>query len=315
MSGEPQVRVLARAKINLHLSVEGLRPDGYHDLEMVMQTVDLFDELTMTPAAETTVTFRWMEGVRGETVHRPDLVEGAVRAYGRRAATVGGWPWTGAGGATVEVRKRIPLASGMAGGSADAAAALLGMDALAGGRLSPELPGMAASIGSDVPFALVGGTCVARGRGEVLEPLPSPARLWWVLGISAFGIGTPGVFRRHDEQGPADGPSRAGIDDLLAALAAGEPEAIAARLRNDLAAAARAVEPRLEELERTMRAAAVLGSVVTGSGPTVAGLCRDEAHAREAAARVRGAFDRVEVVVSTPAGAEVLGSGPTGPTH
>lgn len=293
MNGAPAVRVLARAKINLYLSVEGLRPDGYHDLEMVMQAIDLVDDLTMTPAGETAVVFGWTEGLRGEEPPRPDLVERAVETYRRRA---------GGEGAKVNVLKRIPLSSGMAGGSADAAAALVGMDALAGGGLASELPGMAAALGSDVPFALAGGTCLAGGRGERLEPVACAGPLWWVLGISDFGIATPEVFRRHDLLGPAE---RGPLDALIAALAAGEPERIAELLFNDLARAARDLEPRLGPIEEAMRASGVLGSVVSGSGPTVVGLCRDEAHARAAAARARGSFDRVEVAASARAGAEV----------
>jgi 4-diphosphocytidyl-2-C-methyl-D-erythritol kinase len=308
--GGRTVRVLGRAKINLSLSLRGLRPDGYHDLEMVMQAVDLADELTMTPAPAAAVMFRWFDGLAGEEPTRPDLVERAVEEYRRR---------TGGAGARVEVRKRIPLASGMAGGSADAAAALVGMDTLNGGQLASELPQMAAALGSDVPFALAGGTCVARGRGERLEPVPCPTSLWWVLGISRVGISTPEVFRRYDvlASGRADGPlmpeaERWSHGALLAALASGEPRDIAALLRNDLVPAARDVEPDLGRLEEAMRAAGVLGAVVSGSGPTVAGLCRDEAHAREVAARAGAAFDRVEVVASARSGAEVLACPPGG---
>ena len=295
--GGPAVRVMGRAKVNLFLSVVGLRRDGYHDLEMVMQAVDLADELTMTAASETEVAFRWADGLCREEPTRPDLVERAVGEYRRRA---------GRAGASIEVLKRIPLASGMAGGSADAAAALLGMDALAGGGLAPELPEMAEALGSDVPFALAGGTCVARGRGERLEPVSCPARLWWVLGVSAFGIGTPEVFRRYDALQPGTVSGRGQPDELLAALAAGRPEDIAPLLFNALAPAACDVEPRLRRLEEAMREAGVLGAVLSGSGPTVAGLCRDEAHARDVAARAGALFDRVEVVASARAGAEVV---------
>src|SRR4051812_31744018 len=142
--GGASVRVVGRAKVNLLLSVAGIRPDGYHDLEMVMQTVELADELTMTrlstgpgDSSGTSVTFRWADGLRGEAPPRPDLVERAVERYRRRAEEVSGDSVAGPGrevsvaaqpgGVRVGVLKRIPLASGMAGGSADAAAALLGM--------------------------------------------------------------------------------------------------------------------------------------------------------------------------------------------
>jgi 4-diphosphocytidyl-2-C-methyl-D-erythritol kinase len=288
------VRVLGRAKINLYLSVEGLRADGYHDLEMVMQAVDLCDELTLSPAPGTEVAIRWAPGLQGADPQRPDLVQRAVEAYRGRS---------GGDGARVDVLKRIPLASGMAGGSADAAAALAGMDALSGGALTSRLPELALELGSDVPFALAGGTCLATGRGERLEPVPCPASLWWVLGISEFGIGTPDVFRRYDELGPGQ-PGR--LDELLRALASGDPGDVAPLLYNDLARAARALEPRLAPLQEAMTQAGALGAVVSGSGPTVAGLCRDEAHAEEVGARAASAFKRVEVVRSASSGAEVL---------
>jgi 4-diphosphocytidyl-2-C-methyl-D-erythritol kinase len=287
------VRAVGRAKVNLYLSVEGLRPDGYHELAMVMQALELCDELTLTAAPRTDVVFRWPAGLRGADPERPDLVERAVEAHRARSRGPG---------ARVEVRKRIPLASGMAGGSADAAAALVGMEALTGGALGPALPSLALELGSDVPFALTGGTCLASGRGERLERVPCPSPLWWVVGMAGFGIATPAVFRRYDTLSPG---RPGGLAELLGALAAGDPGAIAPLLHNDLARAARALEPRLAGLEDAMRSAGALGVVVSGSGPTVAGLCRDAAHAAEVGGRAAAGFDRVEVVASASAGAEL----------
>jgi 4-diphosphocytidyl-2-C-methyl-D-erythritol kinase len=292
------VEVLGRAKVNLLLAVGARRPDGYHEVTSVMQSVDLADTLVLRPAAATAVTFLPGPGFRGELPERPDLVAAALDLYRAELPE--------AGPVAAEVAKSIPLAAGLAGGSADAAAALLGADALRGGGTSRiRLEAMCRQLGSDVPFALRGGTALAGGRGERLFPLSSPHRLWWVLGLPGFPLRTAEVYERHDELSAASDTSPARAGGLIRALAAGHPRAIAAELRNDLEPAALAQAPPLTGLKDALLRAGAAGVVLSGSGPTLAALCRDEAHAEEVAARVEADFARVEVAPSADAGAEV----------
>lgn len=291
------VEVLGRAKVNLSLKVRGRRPDGYHQVTTVMQSLELADRLTMrrSPAISVHFTPGGPDGGTADPPRRPDLVEKALGIFNQ---THGGTQ-----GAAVEVVKHIPLQSGMGGGSADAAAALLGIAALTGDRLSTEqLMEMAIQLGSDVPFALTGGTAVATGRGELLAPLESPVT-WWVLGISTAGLATPGVYERFDEVGGIEGPNPSA---LAGALEDGDLEELGGLLVNDLEPAAFDLMPGLRERKEAMTSAGVLGAVMSGSGPTVAGLCEDPSRAATAAERLDGVFERVEVTSSATRGAEVV---------
>ncbi|MGH2767570.1 MAG: 4-(cytidine 5'-diphospho)-2-C-methyl-D-erythritol kinase [Actinomycetota bacterium] len=291
-----RVRIKARAKVNLWLSVRGRRPDGYHEIESVMQSIDIADRLEMRRASVTRVDFRWMGSGAPTEPERPDLVERAICIFARRT----GAPW----GAEVSVTKMIPLASGLAGGSADAAAALLGANALADHPLpAEELAGLAAEVGSDVPFTLRGGIALAGGRGERLRALDCRGRLWWAAAVSDFPLETTRVYRRHDSFGQVGDRS---VESLVRAVATGSPERIAPLLRNDLEAAACDLEPSLGPLKSAIVEAGALGAVMSGSGPTLLGLCRDEVHARQVAGRLAPLFARVEVAPSTTAGAEIL---------
>ncbi len=293
-----QVGTVARAKINLGLSVLDRRADGYHDLSSVMQTVELADDLTLHPAAAASVTFCAGPGFEGPFPESPDLVERAIGAFSSAGE---------AGHAEVRVVKRIPIGAGLAGGSADAAAALMGMNALMGNPCSLEgLAEIGESLGADVPFALRGGTALVTGRGERVSDLACPARLWWVLGISALSISTHKAYRRYDELACRHGSTEAPQTRLIAALACGSVEGIAASLHNDLELPAFDLEPTLPELKRQMLEAGALGVVVSGSGPTIAGLCSDRAHAEAVGARAAHHFARVEVAPSAETGAEVV---------
>ncbi|MGH2731698.1 MAG: 4-(cytidine 5'-diphospho)-2-C-methyl-D-erythritol kinase [Actinomycetota bacterium] len=298
-----QVEAVARAKINLGLSVIGRRTDGYHDLSSVMQTVELTDGLTLRSADATIVSFRPGPGFEGAMPEPPDLVERAIAAFSSAGSPAGE-----AGHAQARVVKRIPMAAGLAGGSADAAAALLAMNTLAGERWSTEeLSRICDRLGSDVPFTLRGGTALVTGHGERLCHLPCPVRLWWVLGIPALSISTTDAYRRYDQLASRRAPRARGREArLTAGLASGSPEAIATSLYNDLELAAFDLEPSLPGLKRHMLEAGALGAVVSGSGPTVVGLCSDKAHAEAVGTRAARHFARVEVVPSTRAGAEIV---------
>ena len=304
------VEVLARAKINLHLGVGRLGADGYHEIVSVMQSVDLADTVTVAAsgagAAGPVVAFTRAPGYVGPLPEPPDLVE---RALGRYAAE-------GPGAAfSATVTKAIPMGAGLAGGSADAAAALLGAASLDPSPPPRErLEALCRRLGADVLFCLRGGTALVEGWGNLVSPLPSPHRLWWVLGISSFPLGTAEVYRRFDELGlegaAGDGSGRPGRPErpvrLAKALVAGHPKEVAACLRNDLEAPAFDLAPTLPALKKELLSAGAIAAIMSGSGPTIAGLCRNEAHVEEVAARAAAAFDRVEVVASAELGAEVL---------
>ncbi len=293
------VEVLAPAKINLHLAVGQRRDNGYHELSSTMQSVDLADTLVLRPAPAISVAFARGRGFEGDLPEPPDLVEQALALF---AAEV-----PDARPLAAEVTKVIPLGAGLAGGSADAAAALLGAADLNEGAAGRErLEAMCRRVGSDVTFCLRGGTALVEGWGNLVSPMACPHRLWWVLGISDFPLGTAEVYQRFDEISPAP-PGRPERPIRLAkALVSGHPKEIAAALRNDLEAPAFDLAPGLAELKAAMLKAGAVGAILSGSGPTIAGLCRNEAHAEEVLRRAEATFPRVELVASADAGAEVL---------
>jgi 4-diphosphocytidyl-2-C-methyl-D-erythritol kinase len=273
------VRVVAPAKVNLFLSVGDRRADGYHDLVTVFHAIDLADELSIQPAQRLSVK---APGVPGLPRGTANLAGAAARLLASRMRI--------ARSVTIEIAKQIPVAAGLAGGSADAAAALVGCAALWGldvGRTG--LVDLAAELGSDVPFALTGGTVLGTGRGERLSPVLTRAELHWVLAFADEGLSTPAVYAELDRLREVGSPPRAGAPEaMLAALASADPVAVGAALANDLQAAAFSLRPDLRRTLRAGTAAGALGGVVSGSGPTVALLCRDADHAAEVAAEVAG---------------------------
>lgn len=273
--------VRAPAKINLHLGVGAPREDGYHPLLTVYQAVGLHDDLTAREAETWSVEVEvpdWMGGIALPTVE-DNIVTRAARLLARHH----GIEPTGA----VHVAKSIPVAGGMAGGSADAAAALVALDRLWGVDTSDDdLLRIAADLGSDVPFALVGGSALGTGRGELVEALTDTGTWWWVAVPSRDGLSTPAVYRHFDElhpDAPCDPPP---ADDLVAALAAGDPHALAAALHNDLQAPAIDLRPELGDLLDRGEAEGALRGLISGSGPTCVFLCESA----EAARAVAGAL-------------------------
>jgi 4-diphosphocytidyl-2-C-methyl-D-erythritol kinase len=189
----------------------------------------------------------------------------------------------------LHITKAIPVAGGMAGGSADAAAALLACDALWGTRVAPEeLHYLAAELGSDVPFALMGGTAIGRGRGESLTPVLTRGTLHWAFAVFEGGLSTPVVYARCDDMRGPDVPSPQISDALLSALATGDAPAVGRALRNDLQAAAISLRPELADVLEVGEDYGALGQIVSGSGPTCAFLARDEDHALDIAVALTG---------------------------
>ena len=237
------VRVRVPAKINLHLGVGPLRPDGYHELNTVYHAISLFDELRASPGDTLTLTMEG-EGAGELALDESNLVIRAARALAAHARVPAY--------ARLHLRKTIPLAGGLAGGSADAAAALLACDALWGtGVPRDELADIGATLGSDIPFLLHGGTALGTGHGEVVSPVLARPTTWhWVVAIADGGLSTPEVYRELDRlrAGPWPPTARENADELMAALRQRRPEVLGAALGNDLQPAALALRggnPRL----------------------------------------------------------------------
>jgi len=281
--GVPEpVTVRVPAKVNLHLSVGPLREDGYHELVTVYHAISLYDEVTATPARDLSV------GIRGEgaallPVDGENLVWRAAKLLAAH---------TGVSAAVrLDLVKGIPVASGLAGGSADAAATLVACDALWGTGLDrAELLALAARLGSDVAFALTGGTALGTGRGQHLTPVLATGRWHWAIAVSGSGLLTPKVYGELDRMRSVGSPPAVGDpDELINALRSHDPPRLGALLANDLQAAALSLRP---ELRRTLRAGldlGALGAVVSGSGPSCAFLALSRETAVRLAASLSGA--------------------------
>ncbi|MBD0674835.1 4-(cytidine 5'-diphospho)-2-C-methyl-D-erythritol kinase, partial [Streptomyces sp. CBMA156] len=265
------VTVRAPGKVNLTLSVGPLRPDGYHELSTVFLAVGLHDVVRIAPAARLTVTVRG-PGAAGVPDGDDNLAARAVRLIARAA---GADP-----AVAVRIDKRVPVAGGMAGGSADAAAALVGCDALWGLGLSrEELRLLAAELGSDVGFPLYGGAALGTGRGELLTPLGTSGSgvFHWVFAVSPQGLATPAVFREYDRlvrTRPAHGerPAAERVTAVADALDSGDAALLAAAVKdaNDLQEAALSLRPELADTLRLGPEHGALAGLVSGSGPTCA---------------------------------------------
>jgi len=273
------VRVRVPAKINLHLGVGPVRPDGFHELNTVYHAISLFDELRASPGDTLTLTMEG-EGTGGLALDESNLVIRAARALAGHARVPAY--------ARLHLRKSIPLAGGLAGGSADAAAALLACDALWGtGVPREELADIGATLGSDVPFLLHGGTALGTGRGEAISPILARPTTWhWVVAIADGGLATPEVYRELDRlRGRGLAPAApAGPADLMAALRQRSPQVLGAALGNDLQAAALSLRPELADVLKAGHAAGAVAGIVSGSGPTCVFLATDGAHAERVAA-------------------------------
>ncbi|MEU9302636.1 4-(cytidine 5'-diphospho)-2-C-methyl-D-erythritol kinase [Streptomyces sp. NPDC048269] len=302
MSSRTSVTVRVPAKVNVQLAVGAARPDGFHGLANVFLAVSLFDEVTATAAGGLTVTCAGPDA--GQVpLDRTNL---AARAAEILAARAGVEP-----AVHLHIAKNIPVAGGMAGGSADGAAALLACDTLWGlGTPQAELLDICAELGSDVPFSLVGGGALGTGRGELLTPVDAGA-FHWVFAVADGGLSTPAVFREFDRLTAGTRiPEPEASPALLAALASGDPDALAPVLANDLQQAALSLRPQLAGTLAAGTDAGALAALVSGSGPTTAFLVRDpETAAKVAAALEASGTCRATRVASSPApGATVLPS-------
>ncbi|MFH7322149.1 4-(cytidine 5'-diphospho)-2-C-methyl-D-erythritol kinase [Aeromicrobium sp. JJY06] len=292
-----RVTVRVPAKINLCLGVGRVRADGFHPLATVYQAVDLHDELRISSRED---------GELAVAVHTElDLPEGsqvpdgddniAVRAAKLLRTRLGDETL----GADIAIRKLIPVAGGMAGGSADAAAALVGCNELWGGGLGrADLEPLAAELGSDVPFLLHGGNAIGGGRGETVSPVLARGSYHWVFATAPEGLSTAAVYAEFDRITP-DAPEEPEVPDaLLNALRAGDAQALGQALSNDLTDASLSLRPELADTLEVGLEAGALGAIISGSGPTTAFLAASDQHA----------LDLAMALASTGAAADVLQS-------
>ena len=310
LAGDGAVVARAPAKVNVHLAVGPLRSDGFHELRTVYLAVSLFDTVTVRPGDGLSLTVTG----EGTTGSGPDAVPTDRRNLVWRAAELlaelAGVP----ADAAITIDKSIPAAAGLAGGSADAAAALVALDALWGTHATRgELTALAARLGSDVPFSLLGGVALGSGRGEQLSPVLARRRWDWVLGIAGEGLSTPAVYAELDRLRAAgrvpDGEELSAPDPVIAALRSGPVPALAAALGNDLQPPALSLRPDLRRALRAATGAGAAAAVVSGSGPTVAALAQDEESAVRLTAALagEGVYRTVRAVHGPVPGARLVG--------
>lgn len=273
---EPRtVHVRAPGKINVYLGVGERLDDGYHDVAIAYQAVSLYEDVRVAPARGFSVS---VTGSVELSRIPPDDSNVAIRAA-RLLAQHAGYD----GGVRISIEKHVPVAGGMGGGSADAAATLLACDALWQTDLPrDQLVELARQLGADVPFAFTGGTAIGTGRGDELSPALAAGTFHWVLALAGFGLSTPTVYaeldahreRHASEIAPAD--PRPSVDtDVLQALRAGDPRMLAAAMHNDLQPAAIHLQPSLADVLELGERNGALAGIVSGSGPTVAFLVQD----------------------------------------
>lgn len=324
-AGARAVTAVAPAKINLHLGVGDVRADGYHDLLTVYRAVDLWERVTVSlvdAADDDDEVIVTGPGAPQVPTDRTNLAARAVDLLREEAGSDAR--------IAIRIHKGVPVAGGMAGGSADAAAALVATDRLLGlGLGRAALEERAARLGSDVPFCIRGGTALGTGRGEKLATLlHARAEQHIVVALADGGLSTPTVFAELDrlraERDPADPgrdpadperglPRAGGVDPLVVALAGDDPAAVAGLLANDMEAAALSLMPALRRTLRVGREAGALHGMVSGSGPTCLFFCTDRDHAIAVAAEIseHGVAREVRVTRGPVGGAHIVDD-PTG---
>lgn len=301
-----RVHVRAPGKINVYLEIGELLDDGYHEVATAYQAVSVYEDVYATPSDDFTIEVSGTPDLSGVPTDDRNL---AIRAAKLLAQTTGY-----GGGVHLHIEKHVPVAGGMGGGSADAAAALLACDTLWGTGLSAsKLHELAARLGADVPFALQGGTAIGTGRGDELNPALAKGRFEWVLVVSDEGMSTPEVYdqldihrQRHtlDIAPPPTMPTVATA--VLHALRAGDAEMLADSIRNDLQAPALSLRPDLAEVLELGETSGALAGLISGSGPTIAFLAPDPDAATALEGTLRGAGLRTIRAHGPVAGARVM---------
>lgn len=282
------LRIKAAAKLNFSLDILGIRPDGYHEMDMVMQTIDLFDDVELSKAGTISVFSD------GSPDGPENLAWKAAEAFFRAAKR--------SGGARIRLTKRIPAQAGMAGGSADAAAVLIGLNALYDARLSPEaLRDAGLSVGADVPYCLIGGTARVRGIGEIVEPMPPFLSGYLVVAKPAIGISTAEAFRRFDR---AENLRHPDIAALLSVMEKGQLDALSLFMENVLEQSEQ--NETVETLRQELLKNGALAARMTGSGSAVFGLFSEKEAASRCAVALAGESRQIFVTKPYPKGITLL---------
>ena len=267
-----QVSVRVPGKINLQLSVGPLQRDGYHELATVFQSVSLFDELTIAESDGDDIEIA-AEGKSAIPLGSENLAYKAAELMRKKFEITSGL--------LIKIKKEIPIAGGMAGGSANAGATIVGIDSLFSlGLKRDEMERIGSEIGADVPFTISGGTAIGTGRGDQITPVLSRGSYNWVLALSSSGLSTPAVYGECDRLREGLDISKPHVSDsLLHALSQGDAKSLGKSLSNDLQAAACSLKPALRLILDVGIDYGALGGIVSGSGPTIAFLAENEDHA------------------------------------
>lgn len=265
------IKALARAKINLTLGVLGKRPDGYHEVEMVMQSIELHDCLEFSPAPGGISLMVEGDGIPAGEQNLVYRAAECLRSYGGIRQ-----------GINIRLKKYIPVAAGLAGGSADAAATLTALNQI--WRVGLSLSGLmklGEQLGSDIPFCLLGGTALARGRGERVTPLPACPSLGVILVKPPFGLSTAHIYQSYKQEASSHKPDHRG---MIGAIENSDGPAICSHLVNMLEPVAIKLHPEIATVKGKLLQAGAMGVLMSGSGPTVFGLTPDLGSARAVAA-------------------------------
>ena len=284
------VTVLAPAKLNLALDVVGLLPNGYHALDMTMQTITLYERVVLRRSAGLSLQ------LPGSPV-QPNDKNTAIKA------ALAFFHYTGLlAGVDIIIHKNTPVRAGMAGGSADAAAVLVGLNALYGAKLSmSELCALGAGIGADVPFALMGGTCRVQGVGDVMKALPPCPDCWFTVVMPDYGVSTPEAFAAYDKVGSSTHPD---CEAQEKAIRAGDLAGVCAAAGNALEECSGARDN--EAIKTALKENGAVTALMTGSGAAVFGIFESEEAARNAAEAVRAQWPQVYVARPDRGGARVI---------
>ena len=284
------VHLLAPAKLNLSLDVVGILPGGYHALDMVMQAVSLYEQVTLRRSVDLVVR---IPGSRIPTGPKNTAYKAALAFF----------YYTGLlAGADITIRKSVPVRAGMGGGSADAAAVLVGLNTLYGAHLSmTELCALGASVGADVPFALMGGTCRVQGLGDLIKALPPCPDCWFTVIMPGYGISTPAAFAAYDEIGSPTHPDCAAQET---AIRSGDLEGLCSAAGNALEVCAGGADTAA--LKEALTAHGARAALMTGSGAAVFGIFETENAARQAASALEAAGRQIYTLRPDRGGARVV---------